>query len=65
MVFNVDAIDNKVCQVARGAYVCVCVCVCVYVCNRHFNTIQNGGLTTQHDTEKRRESFLFGPFSEF
>ena len=24
--------------------------------------IQNGGLTTQHDTEKRRESFLFGPF---
>ena len=23
--------------------------------------IQNGGLTTQHDTEKRRESFLIWP----
>ena len=24
-------------------------------------SIQNGGLTTQHDTEKRRESFLIWP----
>ena len=26
--------------------------------------IQNGGLTTQHDTEKRRESFLIWPIFE-
>ena len=25
------------------------------------NRIQNDALTTQHDTEKRRESFLFWP----